>query len=111
MFLAVHVWRRRNDAGADSEVTVPKVYLTTLLNPKALIVGLVLLPPLDDPRFSAKLGLFCVAVVGVALLWGMAGAWIRSSGRDGRPLDMLQRIASVWLAVVSLTLITSAIRA
>ncbi len=111
MFLAIHVWRQRNDAGADSEVTVPKVYLTTLLNPKALIVGLVLLPPLEDPGFSAKLGLFCVAVVGVALLWGTAGALIRNRGSDDRRLDMLQRIASVWLAVVSLTLITSVIRA
>ena len=111
MFLAIHVWRRRNDAGADSEVTVPKVYLTTMLNPKALIVGLVLLPPLEDPRFSAKLVLFCVAVVGVALLWGTAGALIRNRGRGGRRLDMLQRIASVWLGIVSLTLITSVIRA
>lgn len=111
MFLAIKVWAHRNHAGAASEVSGPKVYLTTMLNPKALIVGLVLLPPLEDPQFSAKLGLFCLAVVGVALLWGTAGALIRNRGRDGGRLELLQRIASVWLGIVSLTLITSVIRA
>ena len=111
MFLAIKVWGRRNHAGVASEVTGPKIYLTTMLNPKALIVGLVLLSPLEDPQFPAKLGLFCLAVVGVALLWGTAGALIRNRGRDGGRLELLQRIASVWLGIVSLTLITSVIRA
>ncbi len=82
-----------------------------MLNPKALIFGLVLLPVPDDPQFAPRLGLFCLMVMAVALVWGTAGKLTQQGGGDGRRLLILQRIASVWLAIVSVTLITGVIRA
>lgn len=111
MFLAINLWGRHGGIGASTEVTAGKVYLTTMLNPKALIFGLVLLPALADPQFTARLGLFCLMVVAVALVWGTAGKLAQKGGGEGRRLLIIQRIASVWLAIVSVTLITGAIRA
>jgi threonine/homoserine/homoserine lactone efflux protein len=111
MFLAINLWGRNNVTGASSDVTARRVYLTTMLNPKALIFGLVLLPVPDDPQFAPRLGLFCLMVMAVALVWGTAGKLTQQGGGDGRRLLIIQRIASVWLAIVSVTLITGVIRA
>lgn len=111
MFLAINLWGRNSVTGASSDVTARRVYLTTMLNPKALIFGLVLLPVPDDPQFAPRLGLFCLMVMAVALVWGTAGKLTQQGGGDERRLLIIQRIASVWLAIVSVTLITGVIRA
>jgi hypothetical protein len=41
----------------------------------------------------------------VALLWGAAGALSRSHANGGFRLKVVQRIASVWLGIVSVTLL------
>ena len=110
MLLAVDLWGHPGKADANGGVTAPRVYLTTMLNPKALIFGLVLLPPSADAQFIPRLGLFCLAVTAVALLWGAAGS-LTKGAREGRRLLIIQRIASVWLAVVAVTLIAGAVGA
>ncbi len=47
----------------------------------------------------------------VALAWGAAGKLTQTGGGDSRRLLIIQRVASVWLAIVSVTLITGVIRA
>lgn len=111
MFLAINLWGRRGATGASSEVTARRVYLTTMLNPKALIFGLVLLPAPADPQFAPRLGLFCLMVMAVALVWGGVGKLTQKGGGDAGRLLIIQRIAAVWLAIVSVTLITGVIRA
>ena len=82
-----------------------------MLNPKALIFGLVLLPAPADEAFLPKLLLFCLMVMGVSLVWGSAGT-IAQGGQDGASrLQVIRRVASVWLAVVSITLIAGVLRA
>jgi len=80
---------------ADAIVTATKAYITTVLNPKALIVGLVLLPSPADPRFVPELAVFCVLAMAVALVWGAAGMLTQEAGGNDRRLLILQRIASV----------------
>jgi threonine/homoserine/homoserine lactone efflux protein len=111
MLLAVKLWGRRADTDASGEVTAHRVYLTTTLNPKALIFGLVLFPAPVDPQFAPKLGLFILMVVAVALAWGTAGTLTQIGGGGSHRLQTIQRLASVWLAVVSVTLLAGAIRA
>lgn len=111
MFMAVSLWRMHENDGTPNEVTARRVYLTTMLNPKALIFGLVLLPPPGDPEFASKLGIFGVMVMTVALIWGGAGSLTRTGSSGGRRLYVVQRIASAWLAIVSITLIAGVIRA
>lgn len=111
MILAVNLWGRHSDADTHGGVTARKIYVTTMLNPKALIFGLVLLPAPEDPQFATRLGLFCLMVMAVALVWGTAGSLTQKGSRDGRRLLAVRRIAAVWLAIVSMTLIAGVIRA
>lgn len=110
MFLAVKLWGQRGDASASSEVSARRVYVTTLLNPKALIFGLVLFPAPASPQFAPKLGLFILLVMAVALAWGTAGTLTQIGGDGRRRLQTIERLASIWLAVVSVTLIAGVIR-
>jgi threonine/homoserine/homoserine lactone efflux protein len=111
MFLAVKLWSLHGGAETYSQVTARRVYLTTMLNPKALIFGLVLLPAVGDPELMPRLGLFCLMVIAVALVWGTAGMLTQTAGGNSGRLLAVQRIASVWLAIVSVTLIVGAIGA
>jgi threonine/homoserine/homoserine lactone efflux protein len=111
MALAVRLWRMPADAQNGSGVTASRVYLTTVLNPKALIFGLVLLPAPADSQFLPLLAMFCVMVLGVAMLWGGFGRLTQAGDGGGRRLLLVQRAASIWLAVVSVTLMTGVLRA
>ncbi|RQP04779.1 MAG: hypothetical protein D1H97_16285 [Paracoccus sp. BP8] len=111
MLLAVRLWGRGGEDGAGDEVTARRVWLTTVLNPKALIFGLVLLPAPADPGFAPRLALFCAMVVAAALLWGSAGTLARIGDRALGRLRVVQRLASAWLAAVSVTLIAGVIGA
>lgn len=112
LWLAIRLWGIRGAKDADSNVTRRRIFTTTLLNPKALIFALVLLPSPPDPEFLPRLGMFCLALVLVAMLWGTAGHLARTGGRGHQGGDsrlwLLQRAASLWLGVVSATLIASA---
>ena len=123
LFLALKLWRAPAAAAAGIDIGLRRVYMTTALNPKALIFGLVLLPPPQDADFLPCLLLFCLMVAGVALIWGGAGAITRSIGgtQDGGSgsgstvppvrLRVLYRAASVWLAFVAVSLIVSLVHA
>jgi threonine/homoserine/homoserine lactone efflux protein len=108
MYLAAKLWKTPTDAGDHGEVTARRVYVTTVLNPKALIFGLVLLPAPTDTEFMPKLILFCTSVISVGALWGMAGSLTRTG--SGLGTRTVRRVASVWLAVVSVTLLASVLR-
>ena len=111
MFLAISLWGRSGGIETKSKVTARKIYVTTMLNPKALVFGLILLPAPADSQFGPKLGLFCLMVAAVALVWGMAGSLTRTEQSGGRRMLIVQRMASVWLASVAATLIAGVIRA
>ncbi|MCZ0962572.1 LysE family translocator [Paracoccus benzoatiresistens] len=111
MFLAVKLWGRGSLAQAGGEITAGRVYLTTVLNPKALIIGLVLLPAPGADAFFPRLAMFCLTAAGVAMIWGSAGAVTRQGDGGAQRMHVLRRAASVWLAVVSVTLVAGALRA
>ncbi len=104
MILAVNLWRVGAGGGWDGGVDARRIYVTTVLNPKALIFGLVLLPAPQDAAFAGRLALFCAMVAGVALIWGGLGRLTQAKGGGPQRQLGLQRIASVWLAFVSATL-------
>lgn len=102
MGLAVKMWRLP-EAGAAPQVTAGRVFVTTLLNPKALIVGLVLLP---GAGLALRAGLFAALVVSVAAVWAALGACI--AGRSDCPArqtaPLFRRIAALWLGALSVGL-------
>lgn len=108
LLLAIRMWRidRSTDGGA-ARVTAPQVFVTTLLNPKALVIGLVLLPS-PDP-LAPRLALFVALVIGAATVWAGAGAAVTRNG-DRLP-RWLSRLAAGWLAILSATLAAKAMGA
>lgn len=100
--LAARLWRLPGARDAPA-VTAPGVALTTFLNPKALVFGLVILP---GEALSLRLAMFVMLVVLVATLWAAVGA--RLQGAADRCLPV-RRGAAVWLAVLSALLAARAV--
>lgn len=100
LILARHLWRIPATTPTTPAVTAGTVFVTTLLNPKALIFGLVLLPmaPLVQ-----GLGLFTALVILVAALWAGLGALL-PQGAEMRGSLVIRRAAACWLAVLSVGL-------
>jgi threonine/homoserine/homoserine lactone efflux protein len=108
--LAVRLWQVPGAVADGRSVGARALFITTALNPKALIFGLVLLPSPD--RLGLNLALFAGLVVLVAALWAAGGAVLRR-GASGQPraLFLLRRLASVWLAAISVMLIARGVGA
>lgn len=108
MYLALKLWATSGSGRSHNQVTARLVYLTTVLNPKALIFGLVILPSPVDGQFLLHVGLFCFCVAGVAIAWGSAGTLAKVLNARDATLTMAHRVASVWLTIVSITIFSSA---
>lgn len=107
--LAVRLWRLP-DVTTGSAVTTKDLFITTALNPKALIFGLVLLPAAD--QLAWNIGVFAGLVVAVALAWAGLGAILRrGASSQPRTLFVLRRLASVLLGAMSVLLIVRGVAA
>jgi threonine/homoserine/homoserine lactone efflux protein len=103
LWLAVALWRAAGTAQTSRSVSARRVLVTTLLNPKALVFGLALLPAADASRIAINFGVFVALVVAVASGWAALGAGLRASARDGaEALPRPWRLAaSLWLAALA----------
>ena len=96
--LAYGLWLRPAALSANAQKVTPlQVGVTTLLNPKCLIFGLVLLPAGPGPL--PGLISFAVQVPLIAALWAGLGAGVLA--RTGA---WLNKGAAVWLALLSVLL-------
>lgn len=74
ILLAVRLWRRGGVSLASGAVVTPsQVFVTTLLNPKALVFALGVVP-FGAPRVWPYLASFLLVLISVALCWIAAGA-------------------------------------
>ena len=99
--LALRLWRLPRADENRGTIGAASVFTTTLLNPKALIFGLVLLPHPDHA--AANIANFAFQVVAVALLWQAGGAFLGRS--TGPRMPVLRRAASLWLGGLSVMLV------
>ncbi|GLR50966.1 threonine transporter RhtB [Shinella yambaruensis] len=105
LFLAVRLWRVsavQEDRSTSSPVTVGQVFLTTVLNPKAPIIGLVIMPHGTLAQIAPAIGLFSLLVAGAGTSFLVLGSLI---GRA--PVlspQLVYRVAAVCLGVFSLGL-------
>lgn len=114
LILAARLWIRPLFASQPGAVTAASVYGTTLLNPKGLIVGLVLVPTAGTGTVEALaaplpyLAAFSMLVVCVATCWLSFGAAILGRLARTNPL-LFGRIAASFLVVFALSLAGRAI--
>lgn len=110
LWLAVTMWRRPESGPGAPTVTLGRVFATTLLNPKALVFGLVLLPAAETARQVANFAIFVLLIAGVAAAWAALGAGVRRSapGDEGLPAGW-RRVASLWLGAVAAFLFSRAV--
>ncbi len=95
--LAVRLWRADRFA-ITARVTPLQIVLTTAMNPKALVIGLVLLPA--GPGLPLGLGLFAGLVLAISALWLRLGA---NLPHRARPL--VNRGGAAWLGLLSVLLL------
>lgn len=106
--LAYRLWRLPEVTPDSPAVSVRRVFVTTLVNPKALVVGLALLP--SSHPLGPRVALFVLLIALVALLWAAIGAWLASGTRADRQ-PVLRRLAAGWLGLLAVGLAASAARA
>lgn len=108
-WLALSMWRLPA-AGAAAQVTARRVVITTLLNPKALVIGLILLP---GPDLTLRAAVFAGLICGVAALWTALGACLaqRQDCPARRGAILFRKLAALWLGLLSVILMYSAVHA
>jgi len=108
--LARSLWRADPPGAAPRGITARQALLTTLLNPKALVIAFVLLPPPGHARFAPALGAVALSIVLAATGWALAGTLARpgrAQGRGAAPTLALRRLASGWFALIATGLLAS----
>ena len=109
LFLAVRLWRISSAQKVRQQipsVTVGQVFLTTMLNPKAPIIGLVIMPHGALAEIAPALGLFSLLVLGAGTGFLVLGSLV---GKTPVLLPRLvYRVAAVFLIVFSIGLAGSA---
>lgn len=109
LLLAIRLWRRSADAKAPGEVRWLQVYTTTLLNPKALIVALVLMPPGTLATILPWLALFAALILVFGGCWIAAGSLVQRFGAGRIGPRLARRVAAVFLVGFALLLAGNAI--
>lgn len=104
LWLALSMWRLPAARAAEPTVTARRVLVTTILNPKALVFGLVLLPAAEASRLLANLGAFVGLVVAVAAGWAALGAALHRPASTGLP-GAWRRAASLSLGALGVYLL------
>ena len=92
--IAFAAWFRPSGASG-RVVTIRRMFLTTLLNPKALVIATGIVPPASAGPLYVYLAVLCGCVTGAALAWLFMGSQF---GR-GRPTEatLLRKVTSIVL--------------
>ncbi|NBE08619.1 hypothetical protein [Paragemmobacter ruber] len=109
LYLAWSMWRSRPQDGAQGTVSARRLAVTTMLNPKGLIMGLVLLPAAGAT--PAAFGMLVLCIAGVAALWAGIGCGVPGSRREAPLPPLWRRAASVWLAGLAVFIVAGGIAA
>ena len=79
LYLAWTLWRHSDFQLTEARpITVQRVFLTTVLNPKAVIFAFVLLPSGPVAGWSVWWGLLSVAIVTIGVCWIAAGTLLHA---------------------------------
>lgn len=112
LFLSWRLWRSSAASGnARQEVAAWRVFATTVLNPKAPIIAIAVMPQLSLPDVIPWIAGFSGLVVLAANMWLAAGAFVaRGSGRLLAPRTV-QKLAASGLLCFAAILAGSSVHA
>jgi threonine/homoserine/homoserine lactone efflux protein len=110
---AIQLWRHADASLTDSGglASPRRVFVTTLLNPKALIFALVIFPQTGLSGQAPYASVFAVIVVAIACGWIFAGTLLARSSRGVATPGMVSRIAAMALGLFAVLLAGSAVAA
>lgn len=95
-WIALRLWLRgARLSGPASTVTLSNVFVTTLLNPKALILALSVIPA-QDPQLIWFLAVFVLCVVVIGFSWILLGRALGATAGE-RHAGIVPRVASIAL--------------
>jgi threonine/homoserine/homoserine lactone efflux protein len=104
-YLAVTLWRvPQADAMGPGQNGALRLFITTLSNPKGLIIGLVLLPSQPDTALAAA-G-FLAILLAVSAFWAGLGSL---AGGGIRLMPVLRRVCAGWLGLLALWLASTSL--
>lgn len=106
LFLAIRLWLPQRENLAS--VSFRSVFVTTLLNPKAIIIGLVIMPHGTLVEIAGSLALFAVLILFASVSWLLFGALGLGRVQSVSP-SALRRVASAVLVGFSVLLASSLI--
>lgn len=107
VYLSIRLWRTKT-VDQQASFGAGRVFVTTLLNPKALIVALVLMPP--EPIVpSFHLSMFSALTVGAGTAWIAAGALAKRVSND-RYAFVFSKLAAVALVTFATFIVSSVLR-
>jgi threonine/homoserine/homoserine lactone efflux protein len=108
---ALVLWRSggREIAEASAPATPARLFVTTLLNPKALVFAFVIFPQGGADGFAEAAAIFSLLVAGIGTGWIVLGQFIaRSAGGAATP-RRVARLAAVALALFATLIAGSAV--
>lgn len=102
-YLAIRLWRLpgSNVMGPEQNGAL-KLFLTTLSNPKGLIIGLVLLP--SQAHLPTAVAAFMVILLAVSAIWAGIG---RMAGGGLTLSPAIRKGCAVWLGLLAVWIATS----
>ena len=106
LLLAVQLWRRGGAVLARGKAVTPRqVFATTLLNPKAIVFALGVVP-FGSPRPHLYLLGFVGMLTVVALCWIGAGAALGRAAAGAGRAGVVPRVGAAAVAAFALVLVT-----
>ncbi|MBP1885828.1 LysE family translocator [Sinorhizobium mexicanum] len=108
LFMAYALWTPMRETAA-RPITLGQVFITTVLNPKGLIIALAIMPQVRLIAMLPWLAAFAALVVSAGSLWIIAGTFL--ARLPGQPIGprLPRRIAAACLVVFSFGMAGSAL--
>lgn len=110
LYLGYRLWTFEKQAKEAVEISIRQVFVTTVLNPKALIIALVIMPHCGLTELAPWLALFAGLVLLAANGWIAFGSFMRHTERfEVKPI-VVRRIAAACLVLFAMILASASIQ-
>ncbi|EUC00723.1 Lysine exporter protein (LYSE/YGGA) [Rhizobium sp. CF080] len=110
LYLGYRLWTSEKQAKDAVEISVRQVFVTTVLNPKALIIALVIMPHGGLTQLAPWLALFAGLVLLAANGWIAFGSLMRRTDRFEVKPFVVRRIAAACLVLFAMILASASIQ-